>query len=153
MLRRAGTRDVGPVAQLWISLTEHHAREDPLYALRPGAEQEVRRLLLATLRDEDAAIWLAEQDGAAQGFCAARIDAAPPIHDETLRAEITDLWVEPSARRRGLGRALVETALAWVAEQEVARVEVRVATRNAEGQGFWRALGFGDFVDVLHRRL
>jgi hypothetical protein len=33
------------------------------------------------------------------------------------------------------------------------RVEVRVAARNAEGQAFWRALGFGDFVDVLDRRL
>ena len=33
------------------------------------------------------------------------------------------------------------------------RVEVRVASRNPEGQAFWRALGFGDLMDVLHRRL
>jgi hypothetical protein len=32
-------------------------------------------------------------------------------------------------------------------------VVVRVAVRNAEGQAFWRALGFSDWMDVLERRL
>ena len=31
--------------------------------------------------------------------------------------------------------------------------EVRVASGNAEGQAFWRALGFDDLMDVLHKRL
>jgi hypothetical protein len=35
----------------------------------------------------------------------------------------------------------------------VPRVEVRVAVRNAEGQAFWRALGYDDLVDVLQRPL
>jgi hypothetical protein len=35
----------------------------------------------------------------------------------------------------------------------VRRLEVRVVAGNAEGQGFWRALGYQDFVDVLQRRL
>ena len=33
------------------------------------------------------------------------------------------------------------------------RVGVRVAARNADAQAFWRGQGFGDFVDVLDRRL
>lgn len=153
MLRRAGTRDVECVARLWIALTEHHARSDPYYALLPGAVPEIERLLLASLRDADTAVWLAEEDGTAVGLCSVRIDVAPPIHEEVERAEVTDLWVAPESRRQGLGRELVETALAWAREREVERVEIRVATGNSEGQAFWRALGFRDFVDVLHRRL
>ena len=57
------------------------------------------------------------------------------------------------ARRRGIGSALARAALAWVRERGVARVEVRVAARNPEGQGFWRAQGFSDWMDVLERRL
>ena len=38
-------------------------------------------------------------------------------------------------------------------ERGVGRVEVRVAAANAEGQAFWRSLGFGDHVHVLHRKL
>jgi hypothetical protein len=33
------------------------------------------------------------------------------------------------------------------------RVEVRVAAANPTAQGFWRALGWADLVDVLERRL
>jgi GNAT superfamily N-acetyltransferase len=134
-------------------LTEHHASVDPLFALRPDADAEIRRLLDAILRDPDAAIFVYERDGALLGFCTVRIDRAPPIQVEAQRAEITDLMVRASQRRRGLGRALVERALSWVEERGVERCEVRVASRNSEGQRFWRAVGFDDLMDVLHRRL
>jgi GNAT superfamily N-acetyltransferase len=134
-------------------LTEHHASVDPLFALRPDANAEIRRLLDAILRDPDAAIFVYESDSALLGFCTVRIDRAPPIQLEVQRAEITDLMVRASQRRRGLGRALVERALSWVEERGVERCEVRVASRNAEGQRFWRAVGFDDLMDVLHRRL
>jgi GNAT superfamily N-acetyltransferase len=61
--------------------------------------------------------------------------------------------VEAAERRCGLGCALVAEALAWARERGAARVEVRVGARNPEAQAFWRAQGFGDFVDVLDRRL
>jgi len=134
-------------------LTEHHASVDPLFALRPDADAEIRRLLAAILRDPDAAIFVYERDGALLGFCTVRIDRAPPIQVEVQRAEITDLMVCANQRRRGLGRALVERALSWVKERGVERCEVRVASRNSEGQRFWKAVGFDDLMDVLHRRL
>ena len=134
-------------------LTEHHASVDPLFALRPDADAEICRLLAATLSDPDAAIFVYERDGALLGFCTVRIDRAPPIQVEVRRAEITDLMVLESQRRCGVGRALVECGLGWVKQRGVERCEVRVASSNAEGQGFWRSIGFGNLMDVLHRRL
>jgi len=156
--RRAGPGDLELLCDLWLEVARHHAGLDPYFMLRPGARDEARRLLGAELSDPDAAAWVAggaERGGhaAAQGFCIVRIDRAPPIHEQAARAEITDLGVRRSARRSGVGRALVEAAEAWVRERGVERVEVRVAVANREGQAFWRALGFGEFMDVLHRRL
>lgn len=151
--RRAGPGDEARVAALWIALTEHHAQVEPLFALRPGGEAEARRLVAVQLRDPDTAVFVLEAGEELCGFCTARIDRAPPIHAEDVRAEITDLWVTPPRRRAGLGRALVDAALAFVRGRGVARVEARVAARNGEGQAFWRAQGFGDFMDVLNRRL
>jgi GNAT superfamily N-acetyltransferase len=110
-------------------------------------------LLVATLRDPEAAVFVCERDDALLGFCTVRIDRAPPIQAEVQRAEITDLMVLASERRRGVGRALVERALAWVKARGVERCEARVASSNSEGQQFWRSVGFGDLMDVLHRRL
>jgi ribosomal protein S18 acetylase RimI-like enzyme len=72
---------------------------------------------------------------------------------ETMRAEITDLGVRGDARRRGIATALLETALDWVRASGATRIEVQVAHANAVGQAFWRARGFGDFMDVLDKRL
>ena len=91
--------------------------------------------------------------GGVFGCAGARADRAPPSLEERYRAEIAELRVEASARRRGGGRALVEAATGWVREQGVERIEVRVVAGNVEGQAFWRALGYADFLDVLHRRL
>jgi GNAT superfamily N-acetyltransferase len=153
-VRVASRRDLDRVAELWIELTRHHAGFEPMFALRAGADAEIRRLLDAQLRDPDTAIFVAERDGGGlRGFCTVRVDRAPPIHAELERAEITDIAVVASARRRGVGRRLVGAALDWLRLRGIERVEVRVAVRNREGQDFWRALGFADLMDVLHRHL
>ena len=49
--------------------------------------------------------------------------------------------------------AVYQAAFDWVRASGVARIEVQVAHANAIGQAFWRARGFGDFMDVLDKRL
>ena len=69
-----------------------------------------------------------------QGFVAVRVAA-----DE---AEILTLAVHPEARRQGLGRALVEQALAEVTAAGAARVLLEVAVDNAAARGLYDSLGF-----------
>jgi GNAT superfamily N-acetyltransferase len=161
-VRPASRRDLDRVVELWTAISDHHASIDPLFRLRPGAAGEIRKLLAAQLERDDTAIFVWESPtGAGRdagpavlgGLCSVRIDRAPAIGGEVERAEITDLGVIESFRRRGIGRSLVEAASGWVRSRGVERVEVRVATRNPEGQAFWRALGYEDLMDVLHRRL
>ncbi|UCE85139.1 MAG: GNAT family N-acetyltransferase [Deltaproteobacteria bacterium] len=152
-VRRAEARDLDGVVALWSAIAAHHAPLDPLFALRRDAEPELRALLAALLRDPDAAIHVYASGRDIAGLCIVRIAHAPPILEETERAEITDLGVREDWRRRGVGRRLVEAALEWLSLRGIARVEVRVASRNPEGQAFWRALGWSDLMDVLQRRL
>ena len=138
---------------LWIELTLHHAALDPHFALRPGADAEARRLLEAQLRDPDTAIFVAGEPGAVFAFAIACVRRALPIHPETCRAEITDLYVAPARRRGGCGHALLVAATRFASERGAERVEVHVSPRNPEAQAFWRAEGYGAHMDVLHRRL
>ena len=152
-VRRVGPRDLDRVVGLWGALMGHHQAIDPHWQAAPGAEDEWRRLLVRLLADADASVLVWDEGGDLLGFCAAQIEDAPPVVAESARAEITDLFVCEDSRRRGIGRRLVEAVTDWIREQGVRRVEVRVAVRNAEGQAFWRALGYADLVDVLHRPL
>ena len=152
-VRRAAATDLEALRALWVEITEHHAALDPLYTLRAGAGREIRALLRSMLADARVAVFVCEQDGEVVGMSCVRIDQAPPILREVERAEITDVGVRRGLRGRGIGRLLAAAALAWVREQGVARVEVRVVAANREGQAFWRALGFGDHLEILQRRL
>lgn len=152
-IRTATGNDLERLKQLWIEIAEHHAALDPFYTLRPEAAPAIERVLAAQLANPDATVFVWEDGSRVRGFCSVQIDRAPPILEETRRAEICDLGVESSARRGGIGRALVGAAFAWVEERGVSRIEIRVATHNREGQAFWRALGFTDLLDVLQRRL
>jgi GNAT superfamily N-acetyltransferase len=151
--RRATNGDLAVVTALWIALTRHHAALDPHFALRPGAEREARQLLAAQLRDPDTAIFVAGDGERPDAFATVCVRRAPPIHPETCRAEISDLYVAPSLRRRGCGRALVAAALDWARARGAERVEVNVSPRNPEAQAFWRAQGYGAHMNVLHRRV
>lgn len=162
-VRAARMQEIDLVAALWALITEHHAGLDPLFQMRRGpvAEGELRELLRALQRDPDAEILVfdpssesdARESATLAGLCIVRIDRAPPILVETERAEITDLGVRPALRRNGIARRLVEAAMEWVGDHGVSRVEIQVASGNAEGQAFWRAMGYTDLMDVLHKRL
>jgi ribosomal protein S18 acetylase RimI-like enzyme len=150
-VRRATEADLEALTALWIEITRHHRDLDPLFTLRQGAEEAIRSLLRSMLEDPGCGVFVSEPDGEVVGICCVRIDRAPPILREVERAEITDLGVRRDHRRRGLGRMLAEVALTWVRERAISRVEVRVVEGNREAQAFWRALGFGDHVQVLQR--
>jgi ribosomal protein S18 acetylase RimI-like enzyme len=152
-VRRAGARDLDRVAALWTAITRYHEPLDPVFRMRDDAAGEIAELLRAMARDPDCEILVYDEAGDLPGMLIVRIDHSPPIMEETTRAEITDIGVREDARRRGIGTALLDAALAWVRASGVARVEVQVAHANAAAQAFWRRHGFGDFMDVLDKRL
>jgi ribosomal-protein-alanine N-acetyltransferase len=75
------------------------------------------------------------------GFVLARVAA-----DE---AEVLTLAVEPGARRLGLGRALMQAAMAAVTARGAASMALEVAERNAAARALYAGLGF---VAVGRRR-
>ena len=154
-LRRARERDLERLVALFSMLLEYHAERSPRLALRAGAEAEeqVRRLLAARLRHGESRVLVWDENGDLRGLCVARVLERPAIFAETERGEIEHLLVRESSRRRGVGRALAEAALAWMGERGIRRAEVQVVVENAGARAFWCALGFGAAMDVLERRL
>jgi len=57
-------------------------------------------------------------------------------------ARITALVVDQRARRRGIGRLLVDHALRWAEQRGCELVELTSALNRAEAHAFYRDLGF-----------
>jgi len=62
----------------------------------------------------------------------------------TPHAELTELFVEPGYRRRGVGRALVAHAERLARERGAEELGVLTGFTNLEGQAFYRVVGYTD---------
>ncbi|WP_421869991.1 GNAT family N-acetyltransferase [Motiliproteus sp.] len=90
--------------------------------------------LQALLNSSNDQVWICERDGMVVGWLHAFIALRDAF------AEIGGLAVEPAFRRQGVGRALVQQAKHWAADQQLA-VRVRSRIERAEARRFYRAQG------------
>jgi GNAT superfamily N-acetyltransferase len=82
-------------------------------------------------------VWVAERDGAIVGMCA--------LEDRGSRWSLEHVWVEPSAHRGGIGRALVMQALDEARRRHPGVVELLA---DPFATGFYERLGARRAGDV-----
>ena len=85
----------------------------------------------------DTATFVAEHDGEVVGIIVTRVAA-----DE---AEILNLAVLPTLRRRGLARQLLLTALAAARALNARRAFLEVRESNLDARAFYSRMGFTEF--------
>ena len=97
-----------------------------------------RRYLRAVRGHPDAAVFVAELDGELAGRLSLARDQNPASH------HVADLglMVDERFRRRGIGRALLEAAVAWAPEHGVAKLELDVFPWNDGAIALYEAFGF-----------
>ena len=121
--------DVGREAGDWLLATE---------TWRPVADE--RRYLKAVRRHADAAVFVAVDGDRIVG----RLSLARDPHPASSHVADLGLMVAASHRRRGIGRALLDTAVEWARMVGVSKLELHVfpwndpAIRLYEGFGFER---------------
>ena len=127
----------GQVDELLDAIRRYYAEDRIVFdpgLVAPALERLLREPALGR------AFFLETDDGQRAGYVVFTFgfdhEAGGPL------ATVTDLFVEPAFRRRGLARA----ALAFVAETcralGVRGLELQVETHNAAGQALYRAFGF-----------
>jgi len=97
-----------------------------------------RRYLKAIRGHPDAAVFVAEDEGRVVG----RLSLARDPHPASHHVADLGLMVAASHRRRGLGRALLQQAVAWAGESGVRRLELHVFPWNEPALALYEAFGF-----------
>ncbi len=87
-------------------------------------------------------IFIAHGPNGAVGFVAGRLRQQPPHYGGAMAGLISDLYLQPAAQGRGLGRQLLETCIGWFRSQRVARLELQVVAGNHNAAEFYGHVGW-----------
>jgi ribosomal protein S18 acetylase RimI-like enzyme len=143
-VRRATEGDAAALGRLGGMLLRAHHAFDPLRFIAPGDDPEggYEWFLRSQLKEDDAAVFVAEQGGIVIGYVFAALE---PISWKELREAcgfIHDIAVDDGGRRGGVATALMDAAMAWLRSRGAPRVVLGTAERNAGAQRLFEKLGF-----------
>lgn len=152
-IRDATPDDVPALARLGAKLArEHHAMDPERFFLPEEPIEDGYAWWLGKERTNRSAVVLAAVlRGRVVGYAYGRIE---PREWSSLRDRCgvgADLWVEPRARRSGVGAALVEALATKLAERGAPRVVLAVAVRNAQAARLFATLGFRETMIEMTR--
>jgi GNAT superfamily N-acetyltransferase len=101
-----------------------------------------RVALLDAIGSEDAVVLVAvARDGSISGFCTAYLDLLSVRFG--LRCWVEDLAVDPGARSRGIGAALLAAARKWAAGRGASHLELDSAEARVDAHRFYEREGAG----------
>lgn len=149
-IRRAQADDVPGITALWLDMMAHHEQFDARFRLGPEAPDKYRDYLTTMLENVDYLVQVAEQhDGKLVGYLLGMVLDNPAVFVLPRYGFIAELMVRSEYRKLGVGQRLHQRAVKWFRRKGVDVVQLNVSTLNASGQGFWRRLGYRDFLHVL----
>jgi len=151
-VRTATEDDLPEMLGLWREMMDFHAARDPRFRPKPSPEAE--KAWSTYLREEIWAsdtwcVFVAEDDGRLVGQILGELREPAPVFQPETYGYVTDIVVDPDARRAGVGRALFAALRDWMAGHGARYLRLQVLTSNEASQGFWRAVGCTNHSDIL----
>lgn len=149
----ATTSDVDTIVRLNGVVQDHHVRLRPDFFRADWDVAALRDLWRARLGEEAGRVALAMLDGTPAGSIWFEIEERPAdaLRHAERRIYIHHLAVEASARRRGVGSALLRHAETEAARLGIAEVLLHVWAANAVARSFYAAQGYVPRNMVLAR--
>lgn len=99
---------------------------------------EAEKRLAVILKSENDKLWVYEDNNRIKGWIHAFI-ARRAASDSF--AEIGGLVVSSDFRRKGIGKALVETSMEWAKSNKI-KIRVRCNSKRSDTHVFYRSIGF-----------
>ncbi|MGD0017872.1 MAG: GNAT family N-acetyltransferase [Candidatus Limnocylindrales bacterium] len=144
VVRRAGPDDARAIAEVavagWQAAYRGILPDDFLDALRVDPRAAAWREILVRDVDGGTPTWVAESGDRIVGF----VGSGPPRDDDVPlpAAEVYAIYVLPQCWRLGLGRALLDAAVAHWHAAGAETLALWVFEANAQARAFYEAMGW-----------
>lgn len=152
IIRIARKEDVDQISDLVLRLKKLNEEFDPLYTVRQEAPEIARKYVSDSLGKEDVITLVAESSGRVVGVVRAEIRSRI-FYEPLIAGVITDLYVLPSYRRKGVGEALISSLAKILKSKGVTLVSAEFPPMNKIAVEFYTSLGFKPLLYVFFKEL
>ena len=144
LVRPARSEDLPAVSRLAAALVRmHHALDRQRFMLIEPVEDGYQWFFSREVKRKGAIILVAEDESERIiGYAYGTIEARNWNDLLAACGKLNDLFVDPTARRHGTGRALVTAMFAELRQKGAPRVVLLSAWKNPEAHAFFESLGF-----------
>jgi ribosomal protein S18 acetylase RimI-like enzyme len=141
----------------FVEAIQEHERVSIL-DLKPGADigRSYAETLVRTVAEQSGLMVVAKADGHPVGFACAWIDEDddPLVREEARRhAYVSDIFVDPGWRRRGLGRMLLDTIEDDMRRRGCQRIRICSKAANREAVSFYQRAGYDPYEITFSKQL
>lgn len=143
-IRRARDEDVAVLGRYGTLLMALHHQWDPnrFLATGPGTETSYARWLRSQLETPEVVLLAAEQETKIVGYAHGSLEGHDYMALRGPAGVIHDLFVEPDSRSQGIGRMLLDAAIAELQGRGANLIVLSTAQRNEAAQRLFLAAGF-----------
>ena len=155
IIRRATPADLQRIGRLGARLVAEHHDFDPQRFLAAGRRTPAgyASFMSAQLEDPDVAVLVADDNGQVVGYAYAAVEGYDYMALRGPAGVLHDIIVDPEHRGRGVGRLLLEAALAFFRSRGVPRVVLSTAEQNEAAQRLFAGMGFRRTMVEMTREL
>lgn len=148
VIRRAGDEDLDKLVELISRLKRLNGEFDPLLRPIDNLEEEVGKYLRELVSDPRSLVLVIELGGRIGGVLTSRV-VDRRFYEPRLVGQISDVYVMPEYRRRGLGAALIQHAEKELKSMGAEMIVAEFPVKNVIAEGFYKKLGFREVTGVF----
>lgn len=155
IVRPATAADLPRIGRLGALLVEAHYNLDAqrFLATRARTPLDYASFLETQLGRPDVAVLVADENGDVIGYAYAAVEGYDYMALRGPAGVVHDVLVEPESRGRGVGRLLLEAALAFLKARGAPRVVLTTAAGNAVAERLFAQAGFRRTMIEMTREL
>jgi len=157
-VRAARRHDLSRLVDLRVHYLGETAHLEPRLPLAPDARARTEQAFPVWLGQDDRVVLVAEGDAVEGGepplvgYAMGVLETLPPLLARQHVGEITECYVEPPWRGRGLGRSLVAVLSEALSRRGAEALRAAVPVRNEIARARFEAQGFQPLQILLDRR-
>lgn len=145
-IRVAAAADENALGTLWAQLMNEMRQLDPHQPMPiANARRHYAGRVIRSLNDPHTRVFVAQHEHDVLGYVLGALLDTSDLFAGGREGFIVDLYVLPTARRAGVGGALVAALREWFVEQGALQIVLNVDSANAAGRAFWQALGGSEY--------